>query len=49
MEELVKPVESWPMYIIMHVFVGEPCAHMMKKVAAFMYGNEVPVETAAMC
>jgi hypothetical protein len=41
--------DSWPTYIILNVFVVKPNEHAMKKVAAFMYGNDVPVEMAAVC
>jgi hypothetical protein len=46
-EEIVGGVESWPTYMILNMFVCPPTEHSMKKVAAFMYGNGVPVEMAA--
>jgi hypothetical protein len=48
-EERVGAVESWPAYVILHVFVDEPNARTLRNVAAFLYGNEVPVERAAYC
>jgi hypothetical protein len=48
-EETVGGVESWPTYVILDMFVSEPNPRVMKKVAGFMYGNGVPVETAAEC
>jgi hypothetical protein len=35
--------------IVLDMFVVEPNARVMKKVAGFMNGNEVPVESAADC
>jgi hypothetical protein len=48
-EEIVGGVESWPTYMILNMFVVQPNERSMKKVAAFMYRNGVPVEMAAEC
>lgn len=48
-EEIIGRVESWPTYILMHMFYEEPGVRVMKNVAAFLYGNGVPVEKAADC
>jgi hypothetical protein len=48
-KEMVGGVDSWPTYIVLDMFVVESNALVKKKVAGFMYGNEVPVETAADC
>jgi hypothetical protein len=48
-EEIVGGVKSWPTYMILDMFVCSPTEQAMKKVAAFMYGNGVPVEMAAEC
>jgi hypothetical protein len=48
-EERVGAVESWPTYIILHMFVEEPNARTVRNVAGFMYGNQVPVEHAVNC
>jgi hypothetical protein len=47
-EEIVVGVDSWPTYIVLFMFV-EPNDREMKQVAGFMYGNEVPLQTAANC
>jgi hypothetical protein len=48
-EEVVGGVESWPTCMILNMFVVQPNEHAMKKVAAFLYGNGVPVEMAVEC
>jgi hypothetical protein len=48
-EEHVGAVETWPTYIIRHVFVDEPDARTVKNLAGFFYGNEVPLRDAVNC
>jgi hypothetical protein len=48
-EERVGAVQSWPTYIMLRVFMDEPNARTVKKFAAFMYGNELPVDHAVNC
>jgi energy-converting hydrogenase Eha subunit B len=43
-EEYLVAVESWLTYIIVHTFVEVPSDHSVKNVAAFMFGNDVPIE-----
>jgi hypothetical protein len=37
LEKRVGAVETWPTYIIRHVFVDEPDARTMKNMAAFLW------------
>jgi len=46
-EDLLGEVESWTTYAIYNMFVEEPSPTSVKKIAAFMYGNGVPFEIAA--
>jgi hypothetical protein len=48
-EKMVGGVDSWPTYMVLLMFVEKPNNRGMKKVAGFMYGNEVPIETAVDC
>ena len=48
-EDTLGDVESWPTYIIYNMFLVEPNTISVKKVAAFMYGNGVPVISAINC
>ena len=49
-EDIVgEPVENWPTYVIYNMFLVEPNTISVKKVAAFMYGNAVPVISAINC
>ena len=48
-ENMVGRVNRWPTYMILHMFSTEPDAPATKKVAAFMYGNNVDLETASKC
>ena len=34
-------VDIWPSYVLRDMFLWEPNSRVMKKVAAFMYGNSV--------
>ena len=42
-EDILGDVESWHTYIIYNMFLVEANTISVKKVAAFMYGNAVPV------
>jgi len=42
-EDISGDVETWPTYIIYNMFVVEPNTISVKKIAAFMYSNGVPV------
>ena len=42
-------VDSWPSYVLILKFLLEPNSHVMKKVAAFMYGNNVRGNDAVAC
>jgi len=48
-EDISGDVESWPVYLIYDIFVLEPNTNSVKNVAAFMYGNGVPIEIAVDC
>jgi hypothetical protein len=38
-EERVGAVETWPSYIIRHMFMDEPNARTVKNLAGLLYGN----------
>ena len=48
-EDILGNVESWPTSIIIHIYVTKPNATSVQNVAAFMYGNGVPVKKAVDC
>ena len=48
-EDLLGEVECWPTYVIYKMFVEELSPTSVKKIAAFMYGNSVPIEIAVQC
>ena len=48
-EDISGDVESWPTYIIYNLYVVERSTISVKKVAAFMYGNAVPMISAINC
>jgi len=48
-EDMLGDVETWPSYVIYNMFIVEPNTISVKKIAAFMYGNGVPVEKAIAC
>ena len=48
-EDILGNVETWPTYAIYNIFDEEPCPKSIKKVAAFMYGNRVPLDIAEEC
>ena len=49
LEDILGDVESLSTYLIYDIFVVEPNTHSVKNVAAFMYGNGVPIEKAVDC
>jgi len=48
-EDVLGDVESWPTYVIYHMFVVEPNTISVNKVAAFIYCKVVPIEKAVDC
>ena len=48
-EDILGNVESWPSYVIYNIFIQEPCPSRIKKIAAFMCGNGVPLDIAVEC
>ena len=48
-EDILGDVETWPLYVINNMFVVEPNTISVKKIAAFMYDNGVPMERAIDC
>ena len=45
-EDILGDVVSWATYIVYNMFLVEPNTINVKKVAAYMYGNAVPVTSA---
>jgi len=45
-ENILGGVEIWPSSIIIDLFATKPCNTSVINVAAFMYGNNFPVEKA---
>jgi hypothetical protein len=45
-EYILGDVESWPSYLIYDIFVLQHNTNSVKNVAAFRYGNGVPIEKA---
>jgi len=48
-EHILGHVETWPSSIIIDLFITKPCTLSAIHVAAFMYGNNIPVEKAVDC
>jgi len=48
-KDILGDVESWPTCIILDIFVFKCNTPNVQNVAAFMYGNGVPVENAVDC
>jgi phosphoribosyl-AMP cyclohydrolase len=47
-EASIGPLETWPAYI--YIFLALPYSeNIIKNIAAFMYGNEIELETAWKC
>ena len=45
-EDILGHIVTWPAYAIYNIFIEEPCPHSIWMVAAFMYGNGVPLDVA---
>ena len=48
-EAQLGSVDSWPPYVLRLMFMLEPNSRLMKKVAAFIYGNNVRLSDAVGC
>ena len=48
-EAQLGSVDSWPPYVLRLMFMLEPNSRVMKKVAAFMYGNSVRQSDVVAC
>ena len=48
-EAQLGSVDSWPPCVLRLMFMLEPNSRVMKKVAAFMYGNNVRLSDAVAC
>jgi hypothetical protein len=48
-ENILSSVETCPSTIIIDLLVTKPCTISVQNVAAFMYGNCIPVEKAVDC
>jgi len=48
-EAQLGSVDSWPAYELRLMFILKPNPRMLKKVAAFMYGNNVRLSDAVAC
>ena len=48
-EAQLGSVNSWPSKVLRYIFLAEPNARVMEKLAAFMYGNNVRVSDAVTC
>jgi hypothetical protein len=46
-EKCLRPINTWPTYIIRFLSVDKPMPNIVKKLTAFMIGNGVNVEMAA--
>jgi hypothetical protein len=42
-------VDIWPSYVLRDMFVWEPNSRVIKKIAAFMYGNSLRLSYAGAC
>ena len=47
-ENILGSIETWPSAIIVDLFITKPCTMIVQNVAAFMYGNFIPVEKAVL-
>jgi hypothetical protein len=47
LEQQLRLIDTWPTYIIRYLFVDVLSSPIFKRLAAFFYGNGVPVYTAA--
>jgi hypothetical protein len=48
-ENILGGVEFWPSSVLIDLSITQPCTVTVINVAAFMYGNNVPVEKAVDC
>jgi len=48
-ENILGSVETWPSTIIIDFSITKPCTISVTNIAAFMYGNNDPVEKAVDC
>ena len=48
-EAQLGSVDSWPPYVLRLMFMLRPNSCVMKKVAAFMYGNNVKLSDSVAC
>jgi len=48
-EAKLGSVDSWPSYVLRYMFLLKANSHVMKKAAAFMYGNNVGLSDAVAC
>ena len=48
-EAQLGSVDSWPPYVLRLMFMLEPNSRIMKKVVAFIYGNNVRLSDAVAC
>ena len=48
-EDILGDIDTWPSYTIYFIFIEKPCSHSIRLVAAFMYGNGVPLDVAVDC
>ena len=48
-EDILGDVDCCPTYVIYNIFVEVPDPSSIKKLAAFMYGNGVPIDIAVEC
>jgi len=48
-ENILGSVETWPSTIIIDLIITKPFTISVTNVAAFIYGNNVPVEKAVDC
>ena len=48
-EAQLGSVDRWPPYVLILMFLLEPNSRVMKKVAAFMYGDNVRQNDAVAC
>ena len=49
MTEHLGPLESWPTYILQHLFLDRPSptrTSRLRKVISFYYGNDIPLTMA---
>ena len=46
-ERHLGPIDGWPTYILFYLFCKVPISIRVKKLAAFFYGNDVPLNIAS--